>query len=94
MFNRRKLVKKNNNMEYHTAIKMSCFGKLLKREYAGGSVVKNLPANAADSGGDERGRSPRERNDNPLQYFCIKETCGQRNLVSNSSWGHKESDTT
>ena len=71
MFNRRKLVKKNNNMEYHTAIKMSCFGKLLKREYAGGSVVKNLPANAADSGDDERGRSPRERNDNPLQYSYL-----------------------
>ena len=94
MFNRRKLVKKNNNMEYHTAIKMSCFGKLLKREYAGGSVVKNLPANAADSGGDERGRSPRERNDNPLQYSYLG------NPLDRGAWGAtihgvtKESDMT
>ena len=81
-------------MEYHTAIKMSCFGKLLKREYAGGSVVKNLPANAADSGGDERGRSPRERNDNPLQYSYLG------NPLDRGAWGAtihgvtKESDMT
>ena len=42
----------------------------------GGSVVKNLPAN----GGDPRnmssipglGRSPREVNGNPLQYYCLE----------------------
>ena len=37
-----------------------------------GSVVKNLPVNAGDMGlipGLER--SPREGNDNPLQYSCL-----------------------
>ena len=42
----------------------------------GGSMVKNLPANA----GDERdtgsisgsGRSPGERNGNPLDYSCLE----------------------
>ena len=38
----------------------------------GGSVVKNLPANTGDMGlilG--LGRSPGERNGNPLQYSCL-----------------------
>ena len=39
----------------------------------GGSVVKNLPASAADSGsihGLER--SPRKGNGNPFHYFCLE----------------------
>ena len=49
---------------------VSCWG------FPGGSVVKNLPANA---GGAEDaglipglGRSLREGNGNPLQYSCLK----------------------
>ena len=41
--------------------------------FPGGSVVKNLPANAGDSGlipGSER--SPGEGNGNPLQYSCLE----------------------
>ena len=38
-----------------------------------GSVVKNLPANAGDSGlFPGSGRSPGGRNGNPLQYFCLE----------------------
>ena len=41
----------------------------------GGSVVKNLPANAGDAGdtGSIPGLeiSPGERNGNPLQYSCL-----------------------
>ena len=40
--------------------------------FTGGSVVKNLPANAGDMGlipGLER--SPGEENGNPLQYSCL-----------------------
>ena len=41
----------------------------------GGSVVKNLPANAGDTGDagsiPESGRSPGEGNGNPLQYSCL-----------------------
>ena len=44
--------------------------------FSGGSVVKNLPANAEDTGdagsmpGSER--SPEAGNGNPLQYFCLE----------------------
>ena len=40
--------------------------------FSGGSVVKNLPANAEDTGLiPGLGRSPGEGNDNPLQYSCL-----------------------
>ena len=40
--------------------------------FFGGSVVKNLPANAADMGLiPGLGRSPGEGNGNPLQYSCL-----------------------
>ena len=43
------------------------------RDFPGGSVVKNLAANAGDSGaitGSER--SPGEGNGNPFQYSCLR----------------------
>ena len=41
-------------------------------DFPGGSVVKNLPANAADMGSiPELGRSPRDGNGNLLQYPCL-----------------------
>ena len=41
------------------------------RGFPGGSVVKNLPANARDTGLiPGLGRSPGEGNGNSLQYFC------------------------
>ena len=47
-----------------------------ERGFPGGSVVKNLPANAGDAGDTcsnlESGRSPRGRNGNPLQYSCLE----------------------
>ena len=40
--------------------------------FPGGTVVKNLPANAADTDViPGLGRSPGEQNDNPLQYSCL-----------------------
>ena len=63
--------------------------------FSGGSVVKNLPANAGDTGsipGLER--SPGEGNGNPLQYSCLESPHGQRSLVGYGPWGHKELDTT
>ena len=42
------------------------------RGFAGGSMVKNLPANAGDEGSiPGSGRSPGEGNGNPLQYSCL-----------------------
>ena len=44
--------------------------------FPGGSVVKNLPANAGDSGDASSipgsGRCPGGGNGNPLQYSCLK----------------------
>ena len=41
--------------------------------FPGGSVIKNLPANAGDVGLiPGLGRSPGEENGNPLQYSCLK----------------------
>ena len=41
-------------------------------DFPGGSVVKNLPADAAEVGSiPGLGRSPRKGNANPDQYFCI-----------------------
>ena len=51
-----------------------------------GSVVKNLPANARDTGLiPGLGRSPAEGNGNPLQYFCLE------NPMEGGAWpgGHK-----
>ena len=41
--------------------------------FPGGSVLKNLPANAGDGGSiPVSGRSPGEGIGNPLQYSCLK----------------------
>ena len=56
-------------------------------------MVKNLPANAEDTGliaGLER--SPGERNNDTL-VFLLGKSHGQRNLAGYSPWGHIESDT-
>ena len=63
----------------------------LKREYTikatstvqwlGGSVVKNPPVNAGNTGSiPGLGRSPGEGNGNPLQYSCLK------NPVDRGAW--------
>ena len=36
------------------------------------------------------GRSPGERNGNPLQYSCLENPHGQRSLAGYSPWGRKE----
>ena len=40
--------------------------------FPGGSVVKNLPANADVDSIPGSGRSPGEGNGNPLQYSCLE----------------------
>ena len=48
-------------------------GVTIAEGFRGGSVVKNLPANAGDVGSiPVLGRSPGERNGNPLQYSCLE----------------------
>ena len=44
----------------------------IHKVFPGGSVVKNLPANAGDVGSIlGLGRAPGEGNDNSLQYSCL-----------------------
>ena len=40
------------------------------------------------------GRSSGGGHGNPLQYSCLENPHGERSLVGNSPWGHKELDTT
>ena len=48
--------------------------------FPGGSVVKNLPANAGDLLSiPGLGRSPGAENGNPLQYSCLENSIDRRN---------------
>ena len=63
--------------------------------FPGGSVVKNLPANAGDlSLFPGSGRSPREGNGNPLQYSCLENPMDKRALWVTSHEISAESDMT
>ena len=58
-------------------------------DFPGGSVVKNPPANAGDTGLiPEPGRSPREGNGNPFQFLPGK-FHRQSSLVGYSPWSCK-----
>ena len=60
-----------------------------------GSVVKNLPANAGDTGGVYLwvGKIPWRRKWQPTPVFWPGKSHGQRSLEGYSPWGRKESDT-
>ena len=61
-------------------------------------MVKNLPANSGnlkDTGSVlGSGISPGEGHSNPLQYACLENPPGQRNLAGYSPRGCKEPDMT
>ena len=62
--------------------------------FPGGSAGKESACNAGDLGLiSGLGRSPGERNGNPLQYFLPGDFHGQGSLVG-YGWSHKESNTT
>ena len=56
--------------------------------FPSGSVIKNLPCNAGDSGdvGSTLGQkdSPGGGHGNPLQYACLENPHGQRSLAGSS----------
>ena len=64
----------------------------------GALVVKNPPANAADTRDlvliPGSGRSPGEGNGNPLQYSCLANPMDRGAWQVTSPWGLKESDAT
>ena len=61
-------------------------------------MVKNLPANAGDTGDagliPGSGRSPGGGHGNPLQYSCLENPHGHRSLAGCSPWCCKVSDMT
>ena len=63
--------------------------------FPGGSVVKNLPANAGDSDSiPESGRSPEEGNSNPLQYSGPGNPMDREGVWQATFHGVTELDTT
>ena len=63
--------------------------------YPSGSNGKESACNAGHlSSIPGLGRSPRGVHGNPFQYSWLENPHGQRNLVDDSSWCHKELDTT
>ena len=61
-------------LHYHeNCIKFIQYDTVIMEGFRGGSVIKNLPADAADSASiPESGRSPGEGNGNLLQYSCLE----------------------
>ena len=68
--------------------------KLVQAGFLGGSGGKESACNAGDSGLiPGSGRPPGGKHGNPLQYSCLENPHGQRNLAGYSPWGRKESNT-
>ena len=66
-----------------------------KRGFPGGSVIKNLPTKAGDTGSiPGLGRSPAEENGNPLQYSCLGNPMNRGDWQATVHGVAKESDTT
>ena len=65
-------------------------------DFPGGSVVKNLPANAGDAGSTPGScRDLGGGNGNPLQCSCLGNPMDRGVWqATHSPWGHTESDTT
>ena len=63
--------------------------KVINKGFLSGSVVKNLPANAGDTGSiPGLRRSPGEGNGNPLQYSLLPgKSHGQRHLSATNPRG-------
>ena len=63
--------------------------------FSGDSDGKEYACNMGDLGSiPGLGRSPGGGHGNPFQYSGLENPHGQRSLVGNSPWGHKEMDTT
>ena len=63
--------------------------------FPGGSLVKNLSANAGDMGSIPGwGRSPGGGNGNPLQYFCLEKPMDRGAWWATVHGVTKESDRT
>ena len=67
----------------------------LPLSFPGGSLVKNLPANAGDVGLiPGSGKFPRGGNSNPLQYSCLGNPMNRGAWRATVHWASKVSDMT
>ena len=62
--------------------------------FPGGTMVKNPPASAGDTGLKMGGKMPERRKWQPTPIFLPRKSHGQRSLAGYSPRGCKESDTT
>ena len=63
--------------------------------FSSGSDCEESACSVGDLGSiSGLGRSPRDGNGYPLQYFCLENPHGQGSLVGYSPWGCKELDMT
>ena len=85
-------------LEVHFSFKYACYFVEFPIPcvgFPGGSVVKNLPANAGDLGSiPGSGRSPGEGNGNPVQVVLPGKSHGQRSLAATVHRIAKELDVT
>ena len=81
---------------WHVSNKAGALKKILNEGgFLGGSVVKNLPANAGDAGSiPGMGKSPGEGNGNPLQYSCLGNPIDREAWCATVQEVAKESDMT
>ena len=66
-----------------------CGNLLQQRGFPGGSVVKNLPANAGDSDSTLGREDPLENERQSILVFSRGESHGQRSLAGYTLWGLK-----
>ena len=76
---------------YKALLECRCCSIAKSLGFPGGSVVKTPPANAGDAGSiPGSGRSPGERNGNPLQYSCLENPMDRGAWQAiYSPWHHK-----
>ena len=74
---------------------LNCWVLYIKKGFPSGSVGKESACNAEGLGSIPGfGRSPGAGHGNPLQYSCLENPHGQRNLAGYSPWSRKELDMT
>ena len=72
-----------------------CLRAYYNTDFPGGSVVKNTPANAGDTGSiPELGGFPLEGNANPLWYSCLETPMDRGSWWATVHGNSKESDVT
>ena len=70
---------------------LQTFQVAMAKRFRSGSNGKESVCNRDLGSISGLGKTPAGGHDNPLQYSCLENPHGQRNLVGYNPWGHKES---